>query len=392
MRTNPMLKLAGVLALLGAAAAGAPPQASGSVWASQPNYYFCFANDHMFGTVWLTPLRPAGPDVDALQNEWIKYVKANLIPDVGQLGAQCGVGAQQAMAETRSTTAKRLYAKKVVEVDWSYWKGAETAQAATQLNEAARKGQWVICYSEASSSPIYVSGDIHLDVPPGPDPHANWSDGGASAKAVGQVQDDFLAYLKADYGYKSQSAYPASCTGNRPSAAALADIRERMHQRFPQLKFVETGWMPGKTPKPTAAPEATGPKPAPPPLAAQTAYEKALEAQRPKSNTPAPASPTAADDGKTYSFCSAVGHPPHRPSEAARSTYYLSAVFPAKPGEQPGAAFEKVLQRAHPEENVRGTTCTAPQARSVTESARETEIGARKGNPYITTLQVDWKP
>src|SRR5262249_36543474 len=151
----------------------------------------------------------------------------------------------------------RYHTGRVVDVDWSYWKNAETVDAAAQLNEKAAAGQYVLCYSDASLSPFYLSADIHIDVPAGPQ-----LGNGASAQAIGDLKKAFLAHLKADYGYNNPSAYPTECAGALTSTADVALKRALPHQRFHQLKFVEPGWTPGKAPVHAAAPAAP---PAPPP-------------------------------------------------------------------------------------------------------------------------------
>src|SRR5262245_61562434 len=118
-------------------------------------YYFCFASEQAGGKFWVTPVRPAGPDTDALQNAWNRYVKANYLPDVGRNGAQCGVGSAADMEALRKTRVTQLHPSTIVDADWSFWKNGETPAEAATLNQAAAAGQYVLCYSDAGQSPIY---------------------------------------------------------------------------------------------------------------------------------------------------------------------------------------------------------------------------------------------
>ena len=83
--------------------------------------YFCFAFTQMRGTMYVTPVRPAGPDLNALQLAWVRYVQANYIPNVGGQGAQCGVGTFDSMTKVRENEKKQLYPTRVIDVDWSFW-------------------------------------------------------------------------------------------------------------------------------------------------------------------------------------------------------------------------------------------------------------------------------
>jgi hypothetical protein len=367
------LELIGVLTMVG----GTVPGMTAS--AQSPRSYYCYASSSYRGTLWITALRPAGPDVNALQDAWVKYVKANFLPSPGQYGAVCESGGAEAMAQSRKLRSTQFRPTQMVEVDWSFWKNAETPEAAAALNRAAAAGQYVLCYSSAEQSPMYLSSDIHIDVPKSPD-HSD-------AGALSGLKAEFLAYIKADRGFRSASAYPAECAG-AVSVADLALERELLHKRFPQLTLVETGWTPGMTPK--SAPSSAPAAPAGP--ASPSAYEKALAAQRPAS-AQAPTAPLPPDvPGRNYTWCWVLGHPPHLPAEAARSVFYVSGLLEADGTATPTAAFEDALRTAHPQEQIRGATCTAPQPMSVASKARDTEVAARRNSSYMTVLQVDWKP
>ena len=93
---------------------------------------------------------------------------------------------------------------------------------------SATKGQYVLCYSEISQSPVYVSGDIHID----------------DSDAASAVKTQFLAYLKEHYGHQSSSASPAECSAGAKTPAELDDSRHLLYTRLKDDKFIETGWEP----------------------------------------------------------------------------------------------------------------------------------------------------
>ncbi|HKV47156.1 MAG TPA: hypothetical protein VJN69_03630 [Candidatus Acidoferrales bacterium] len=283
--------------------------------------------------------------------------------------------------------------------------GSPPTNAGAALNGAPSSqgtgaGQWVVCYSDVSQSSFYLSSGFHIDVPkPRVGPEADPSSVAANARAIGELKTAFLAYIQKQYGYHSSSAYPVECQGGA-GEGDLAGARDLLHSRFPQLKFIETGWKPGMSAtadKPSAAKPAT-----PPPSAAQTAYEKALAAQQPAASSasqvdaagfPISGSPAATNtNGQKYSYCYTIGNLPHAPSAAARSNYYVSPVFAAGSASAAASAFQKMLEAANPQVKIQAATCTAPQSMAATQTLRNNEIAARKNNPYITTVEVNWKP
>ena len=328
-----------------------------------------------------------------------KYLAKKFGPQTGNSG--CMVYGSQAAAQhtLEGWKQQQSQAHKVVETSWTPDE-QPTSTAASASNAAGGgsgsqgnqgSGQYVLCYSDVGQSPVYLSADIHISVPLEPGAQSGQSDGGASVRARDELKAAFLTYIKKQYGYHSSSAYPAYCDG-AAAAADLAPRREVLHSRFHQMTFVETSWKPGMSS--TVDKSAAAAKPAtPPPSAAQTAYEKALEAQRPKGTTPPSQSSVAEDtSGKTYSYCSTIGSLPHAPSAPARSNYYVSAVFAAGLASQAAPAFQKMLQTANPQVQIQTPTCTTPQPMAATQTHRNNEIAARRNNPYISTVEVNWKP
>lgn len=207
---------------------------------AEPQFYVCSATTQMRGTMYVTQPKPLGPDGDAMRLAWLDYVKKNYIPDAWRGSAQCQWGTRSAMTSFLESRKQQLRPTKVVDVDWSYWKGTDTAA----LNAASKTGQYVLCYSDVGQSPVYISGDIHIDVAAAPDPQSKQPDSAGGRAAVNAVKAQYLGFIKQHYGYKSSSAYPAECDGGKKSAADLASIRDVLHTRFKQDKFIETGWQP----------------------------------------------------------------------------------------------------------------------------------------------------
>jgi hypothetical protein len=110
--------------------------------------------------------------------------------------------------------------------------GSEEDRGRNKSKHAAdsTKGPYVLCYSDLSRPPVYVSGDIRIDVPPA------------------SVKTQFLAYLKEHYGYESPSANPVECSASAATADELDDTRDLLHARSRQDKFIETEWEPAPQP------------------------------------------------------------------------------------------------------------------------------------------------
>jgi len=133
---------------------------------------------------------------------------------------------------------------------------------AVVANAAAESsGTWAICYSDGGRSPVYYSGDIHLDF----DVAKQAEKGAQDPRVVAlteQYQKQFLAFLQSKYGFTSSGAFPASCQFNMTRALEITALKARMTSQFPGAKFIETGWLPGSSPTLAAS------APAPPPAAA----------------------------------------------------------------------------------------------------------------------------
>jgi hypothetical protein len=150
----------------------------------------------------------------------------------------------------------------VVETGWTY-SGAGVAPSSgsgpsTSEKAAPSAGQYVLCYSDTLQNAFYLSANFHIDVPPPPDPHSTQTDNGRSANALNELKGDFLAFLKKQYGFRVTSAYPVYCDG-RPTSGGPDEERQLLHQRFPQLKMIETGWKPGAAPAAPAASASAAP-------------------------------------------------------------------------------------------------------------------------------------
>ena len=143
----------------------------------------------------------------------------------------------------------------VVETGWTY-NGAEAVTAANAGSgdanpEASAGGQYVLCYSDANESPLYISANFHIDVPPPPGAQSSHTDHGRSAKAIADLTQEFVRFLQKQYGYRSAISIPAYCDGSA-SSTKPDEERQVLHERFSKLKMIETGWKPGTTPPPVA--------------------------------------------------------------------------------------------------------------------------------------------
>jgi hypothetical protein len=148
---------------------------------------------------------------------------------------------------------------KIIETGWTY-NGAEPVTAANSGSgdanpEASAGGQYVLCYSDANESPLYFSGNFHIDVPPAPGAQSGHTDNGRSAKAIADLTQEFVRFLQKQYAYRSAISIPAYCDGSA-SSTKRDEERQVLHERFSKLKMIETGWKPGTTP-PAVAGSAT---------------------------------------------------------------------------------------------------------------------------------------
>ena len=255
----------------------------------------------------------------------------------------------------------------------------------------AAPGQYVLCMSNASGPMFYLSADFQIDVPVAPDAKSADSDGGASRRALDTLQREFFEYLKADRGYRDSSAYPVRCQG-KPSAAELAAVRELLHQRFAQLKFVETGWKPGVKPTATPTPSGTPAPSAPPAAKPSTAARPSAAAKPATSPATAPAASQALESPPKYSYCNGYGSPAG--SSTAKQHLYISQAFQIPPGERPSQteeAFEKYLGAAHPGETI-STSCLAPSALEAAQNNRQTRVDRQRRQPAkLDVVEVEWK-
>lgn len=181
-------------------------------------------------------------------------------------------------------------------------------------------------------------------------------------------------------------------------------------------KAIMTDWTPDKhaalmaeAAKNPVLPPSTAAEKKAPPLAAQTAYEKAMAAQRPqavsqaqlaaasKAATPPKPSTTATagtasapSTGEKYIFCESTGSP-YRGK--AQSHYYVTQIFPAPIGNtHPQDAFKAYLHGAHREEDISSSSCTHPGPKSAEESTRRSYIENQRTMPNRAIVELNWKP
>ncbi|HEY6903583.1 MAG TPA: hypothetical protein VI216_04705 [Candidatus Acidoferrales bacterium] len=166
-------------------------------------------------------------------------------------------------------------------------------------------------------------------------------------------------------------------------------------------KVVDTGWTwngaPALNRQPAAAPAPAAP---PPPSAAQTQYEKALEAERPRSATATrpkaagspssrppttPSTATATAPGLAYGYCFATGAP-----SASHPNYYVSTLFTLPPTSHPEGAFQKFLRAQYPKEQFGSTECRRGSSSDVVTKGRSAFVTANSDRYKI--VDVDWQP
>jgi hypothetical protein len=179
-------------------------------------------------------------------------------------GGGCLVYQSQTLAEAAIKRSRDSAGQaKVVFTDWTPATAAATA-------EPAPSGMYGICYSDGGQSTVYYSGDIHVDFQSAPQTERSAQDPRV-VELANRTRQQFLAYLQKTYGYKPASAYPATCQYNMRYKSEVTALKDRFTTRFPQDKFVETGWLPGTESATAAPPQAAVPAAAAPSSAASIA-------------------------------------------------------------------------------------------------------------------------
>ena len=325
-----------------------------------------------------------GPGELAFQN----YIYMNVETQIASAGCQVYPSlarAQQILQiwKNEEKASSRTY---LVETGWVY-QGPESNPPA----QAAKPGQYVLCFSDANQSPFYLSGDIHIDEPPHPNEHM-YNTTTPEARALDHLKSEFLAFIQKQYGYHTSSSYPATCQGNYNIPRDVTAERDLLHSRFHQLKFVETGWVPGMKTTADLSPKPVAPAASP----AMSAYEQAMMAQKPKSvsgsalqqsmkaaNGTASSKP-AATPAQLYAFCgggvTANGH----------TTYYMTKLFDATPSMQPLSLFSTWLSQAHPHNQTSGISCSSPQAMNLLEPSRQHAMEIQRKS--FSVVEVTWNP
>lgn len=244
------------------------------------------------------------------------------------------------------------------------------------------------------------------------------------------VTEAFKQMLAAKYGYTNRVTCPLAFK----TAATLKQMQDQHKpytaQRAQQgRKIVETGWTYGGAPSLSAGsphtepangntaelPPAYGGVPSALTPDAQSAYERAVEAQRPRSvsqaqlasaaKIPAPdpnhasttqttrVMPSPPSNGTTaweYTFCSSTGSP-YRGT--APSHYYITGIFPVTTANaHPEGAFGRYLRTQHPQEQ-HNTNCVPPGPIGTVENSRRMNMeNNRKSFPDRTIVELPWKP
>jgi hypothetical protein len=237
-----------------------------SAQTSPKGYVLCTTNRSSDNKAYASAIFKGGSEEHlAIEQAFLTYLATTFGPNAPH-NTSCPMRADLTDAQTYLFAMKNQAPGagiKVVETGWTY-NGVAAATVSASAGGAgseqstASGGQYVLCYSNTYEGSFYFSARFHIDVPPPPGPHSNQTDNGRSANALNELKTDFLAFLKKRYGFHIASAYPVYCDGD-PTSGGSDERRERLHQRFPQLKMIETGWKPGAAPSPVAASASAAP-------------------------------------------------------------------------------------------------------------------------------------
>lgn len=226
----------------------------------------------------------------------------------------------------------------------------------------------------------------------------------------------FRKYVEAKYGVLHDS-YPACAGGNDPQNQMIHFVeRDVANAKAAGSPVIMTEWTPDKhealmaeaAKNPAPAPAAvTSPKKTPAPqLAEQSAYEKAMAAQRPQSVTqgqlaavakqaasakaPETTAMSAPISSEKFMFCYTTGSP-YRGT--AQSHYYVTHVFPAPAANsRPYNKFAAYLKGQHRQEDISFPSCSTPGPRNTEESTRQSYIEVQRKFPNRAVVELDWTP
>jgi len=290
--------------------------------------------------------------------------------------------------------------RKAVLTGWKYDPAAANAPAPAPAPPAAPRGRgkgdnvssgppadvqlFLFCWEIAADYTVYITKVVAHPTP---------------LAQIQRIPAEYSDFIAARYGVKTS----ASCPASRFSQAELEAQRTReiaqIRRGSPKARFVEVDW----TPKPQDAPPAPGrgatnPAPAAPAPNALDAYNKALAAQRPASNTgaaaPAPVAAAAkppAPAVETFSYCYAYGTPQGPGNgKPRRQHFYVTPIFARTAADQPGGDWQKFIRAAHTDEGF-NASCSAPQPRAAVEKARTDQVASMRKLANFDVVDVDWK-
>ena len=338
----------------------------------------------------------------ALATRFTDYVAANY--KLAKRPATCAPYRTEAEARAAVKEQVARQGSKVVETGWKLGGSATPSGSLAASQPAKPKGKTkedglgstsaersIFCWTITPDYIVYMS--KLADLP--------------AAVISSRLSQQFDAFTAKTYGTtpggRCQVTMPDE--GNRLRQAEIDQLRKGSAR----VKFVEFDWSP--TAEPTAAPA----KPAAPTTAApsaQDAYEKALAAQRPRSNTeatspakpatpsPAPAAATstaparpagAAASANLYAYCYA--NSTQRPSSGpVQQHFYVTPIFPVAPDANVSEAFQNFMRSEYPTENVGRPSCTNGIPQNNADAARRGMLAGRRGTPNVTVTELTWKP
>jgi hypothetical protein len=377
--------------------------AGGQAPAAGRGFYVCSADTGTATpTTYVSEVMPASGRPGPIQTAFREYVTSSYHVRV-PLSAPCRWSDNE--AEARQKRAADLARANSVAAGWTFT-GAAPAAAATPLAVSAPRAQTNqtanaaaaqvlgFCTARTPGGATFVPGEaVYFSSIFGfPDTRSNYG------------RFEFGEYLRKKSSIAQWSAPSCTTALDRDRGQMNAELERQVALFKTQgLSVVMTDWTRdthaalmaelAKNPPPTAS--APAPKP-PPPSPAQDAFERALEAQRPRSNTPpaaaAGAGAAAAAGGSAaaqrFTFCSATGTP-YRGT--AQPHYYVTQIFPASSSSENQLAntFQRYLVQQHPQEGIGHSECpTGP--RNTVETNRSTQITGARNNYKQPVVELNW--
>jgi hypothetical protein len=381
-----------------ASAAAAGPQAA----AAGRGFYVCHADAGTATvTTYVSDVMPASGRPGPIQTAFREHVASTYHVSVPQ-PALCTWSDNE--AEARQKRTADLARANSVATRWTFSGAAPAAAAApavsappaqaSQTANAAAAPVLGFCTARTPGGATFVPGEtVYFSaIFSFPDTRGNYA------------RFEFGQYLGKKSSIAQWSAPSCTTALDRDRGQMNAELQRQVALfRNQGVSVVMTDWTRdthaalmaelAKNPPPAAS--APAPQSAPP-SPAQGAFERALEAQRPRSNTPpapaagatAPAVPGGGAAAQRFTFCSATGTP-YRGT--AQPHYYVTQIFPASSSSENQLAntFQRYLAQQHRQEEIGHAACpTGP--RNTVETNRGGQITGARDNYKQAVVELNW--